>query len=227
MDVAKKCKHETVSITWDASGRELAHRCSTSFGCGAFLPLGPANDDDPAVAVEIRAAEIVQDVTALGIDVVFDATVPRGFTGELMTLYEQNGWLLHSWGDFPGDSAVIVDQQWSGWLAREIYRANDPHGDQDRDAGAVDQPELVDDHPDSRIEDLHIPPPVTASPDVDVEITELAGIDQSDPTHDHEDLLDQIAESDAEERPEERPDALVIEADAPEAEESEIGGESE
>lgn len=64
-----KCKHrKTTAFTWDLSGN-VAHRWVGAYAsdsvdarvcqsCGAWLPLGPANDEDERVKVEIRAAEL-------------------------------------------------------------------------------------------------------------------------------------------------------------------------
>lgn len=67
----KRCEHETVSVTrwrdgaWQAvatipKGLFITFPCDRAkcVSCGATMILGPANDDDPRVVVELRAAEI-------------------------------------------------------------------------------------------------------------------------------------------------------------------------
>jgi len=56
----KKCKHDAVTITWHPeTGKELASRCSPTFGCGAQLAYGRSNDKPAEVRIEIRAARLI------------------------------------------------------------------------------------------------------------------------------------------------------------------------
>jgi len=64
--------------------------------CGVRLPLGPSNDDSPAVQVEMRAAEIAQ------------------VEGDAMSQAEAIGYAEH-----PCDG-VISDEHAAGWLSSEI-----------------------------------------------------------------------------------------------------------
>jgi hypothetical protein len=92
----------TAAHRWDAR-RTL--RC---VDCGAALPFGPAQLDGEhaaAVALEIRAAEIVAD--AEDVDAVFVAREPA----------EKFGWICCTDGMMP------LPNELAGWLAREIYDA--------------------------------------------------------------------------------------------------------
>ncbi len=103
-----KCKHERVHVfEWAEGDREEdAIRCEQHkcLDCGAWLSLGEANDDDPRVAVEIRAAEIAAD------------------DDELMGMCESFGWeslLAPKFSTDPVDDGY--SQKWhAGYLARCI-----------------------------------------------------------------------------------------------------------
>jgi hypothetical protein len=68
--------------------------------CGATLPLGPSNDDSPAVPIEMRAAEIGG----------------CGFMGKLRSDDEKTGWSDH-WL-----SHDLDDEDPAGWLASWLGR---------------------------------------------------------------------------------------------------------
>lgn len=51
-----KCRH--LSMTHVGPPGVVAFRCNW---CGDYVPLGKARDDDPRVAVEIRAAELAHN----------------------------------------------------------------------------------------------------------------------------------------------------------------------
>lgn len=54
----KQCEHP-VDMYEFRDGEPVSRYCPVTFGCGALLPLGPANDLDLHVQHEIAAAEIV------------------------------------------------------------------------------------------------------------------------------------------------------------------------
>jgi hypothetical protein len=71
--------------------------------CDVYLPLGPAADDDPAVQIEIRAAEIVAT-----------ASISPGLTFAEMgfSVEEVDGWCGH---------CPLNASEHAGYLARLIY----------------------------------------------------------------------------------------------------------
>lgn len=52
-----KCKHKNARNLRCVSV-DVPYDCRRCITCGYYLSLGPANDDDPNVAVELRALEI-------------------------------------------------------------------------------------------------------------------------------------------------------------------------
>src|ERR1041385_6186282 len=108
----KTCKHKLNKYLW-REGYAVACVCavpqsSGAWGCGFVLSMGPSNDEPAAVQFEMRAAEIVQDVTALGVT----AGMAAASSAEI------EAWLDHSIG-------VTADSP--GWLGRQIYPAMEPH----------------------------------------------------------------------------------------------------
>jgi hypothetical protein len=81
------------------------------------LPLGPANDADPNVAIEIRAAEIAayHEDMKHQLSVSYDTTI-RGNYGPP----DYSGMM------FP---AVAEEQWFAGWLARCIVKHDSNNGD--------------------------------------------------------------------------------------------------
>ena len=70
--------------------------------CGAWLSLGPANDEPAKVQVEIRAAELAAEWKPVG------GIVPCS------TSTERVGWLL-----WPHEAPRTIDES-AGWLASQI-----------------------------------------------------------------------------------------------------------
>jgi hypothetical protein len=97
----KRCEHKTVIHEWQENiVGPITKRCSPTFGCGALLDLGPANDDSVDVQREIRAAEI--------------AACMKSFEHARMNNAEWDGF------DDVGDSPFADIVGWHiGWLAAE------------------------------------------------------------------------------------------------------------
>ncbi len=128
---AAKCQHRNHLFATRAGGVLVSAdgaETTVCAGCKAVgvAALGPANDP----AVDVRAAEIAQDVTALG-DKALKPYAPRGFTGPLTTHNERvDGWIMHDAGLAAGDPVFDEEaspEAQSGWLARQIYPAHEPH----------------------------------------------------------------------------------------------------
>lgn len=89
------------------------HHRVTCDDCGAWLSLGPSNDDDPRVAVEVRAAEIAAD------------------EDELMGVCESFGWeslLAPKFSTDPAD-AGYADKWHAGYLAHQIVAHDATHSE--------------------------------------------------------------------------------------------------
>lgn len=86
------------------------------FGCSVELSLGPANDDPEEVQIEIRAAEIAQEVES--------AHRPgRWVDYEDLSHQEWAGWTEHANGT---SEALAIPHGWrAGWLARQIFMHDD------------------------------------------------------------------------------------------------------
>ncbi|HEU4727733.1 MAG TPA: hypothetical protein VFT22_07585 [Kofleriaceae bacterium] len=112
--MAKKCKHSITLNVWSKDSDEvIGGRCSSVFGCGDYISLGPSNDKPEAVRIEIRAAEL-----AIG------WKENPGIIGPLIA-NTREGW---GWEDHEKESDDDVANH-AGWLAREITMY-----DRDRDA---------------------------------------------------------------------------------------------
>lgn len=119
----RKCKHESVL---KVSQVEFAPGVKHEFfnlrnplvpvricqACLEWLPLGPSNNDDPNVAVEIRAAEIAGVLRHRGVIEDYDEREADGFAAA-----ERNS-----------DYAADPDDHWwhAGYLARCIATHRDP-----------------------------------------------------------------------------------------------------
>jgi hypothetical protein len=96
-----RCRHEhPMSLTWDGpsnrwmTGGDDARACRR---CLALLPLGPANDADPRVAVEIRAARLYLKMA------IVDGETP----------FVADGWCCHRDGYAPNHDHPDA---WAGYL---------------------------------------------------------------------------------------------------------------
>lgn len=111
------CRHgyailnNTRSVEID--GERRVHVERYCYGCGMRMGLGPANDADPRVAVEVRAAEIA----SIGRDAA------SMWLSNEMSDSERDGWETHmrDW-----DHIRIEGAEWAGYLARCIAT----HGDE-------------------------------------------------------------------------------------------------
>lgn len=99
------CNHKTSHFTFRGD-TAVARHC---VGCGAPLTLGHANEPE----IDVRAAEIAQDLDQLGQVVVLVMPCPSGFTGPLTSRVERDGWNAHSVGETP------YDDEFAGFLARD------------------------------------------------------------------------------------------------------------
>ena len=119
---SKRCGHRTAmwyridgSLTEHRRSDEDVHlRCQS---CGAIVPFGPSDDADPAVQIEIRAAELALDFPAD--DDSFD------------DIAEEVGRVSHELDDF----APSLDDEWPGWLARQIATHDAAHLETEADGG--------------------------------------------------------------------------------------------
>lgn len=122
----KGCKHKTAMgqmwrdglyggqpigywwYTFVQPGDAEHHDRVTCMYCGAWLPLGPANDADPNVQIEIRAAEMAGAV----------ATGPTW----PWTLGQIMGWQTHDIATHPlgWPDDLLDDDEQAGYLARQI-----------------------------------------------------------------------------------------------------------
>ena len=84
-----KCKHTSTLVFESAPGVD----CQVCWHCDELVGWGPSNDSDPAVAIEIRAAELAGDTTA--------------------SMFA--GWEQHYFGTSPGPGREVP------WLARQIW----------------------------------------------------------------------------------------------------------
>lgn len=106
-----RCKHppDHVVTKYDCDGLpdplELSWR--ECLDCGAWLSLGPSNDEGEAVAAEIRAAEIAADLAAEGC---------------WMSPFERWGF-NDEWPTLRGGYPVKIEtwSQRAGYLARAIH----------------------------------------------------------------------------------------------------------
>ncbi len=80
--------------------------------CLKQLPYGPSRDDSPQVALEMRAAELAQDIENIG------ATILRRASFEA---YGMN--LFHN---EPNETAPANDGEWAGYLAAQIAHHEEP-----------------------------------------------------------------------------------------------------
>lgn len=117
-----KCRHRNVNpyvYQWRAHAgygwylarvleEPMAKRC---LNCGATLPLGPSNDSDPRVQLEMRAAELATDADHM------KRLIHNGIPGEDD---EVDGYLT----SFNGKRAPSNEAQWAGYLARCISTHN-------------------------------------------------------------------------------------------------------
>lgn len=102
----RRCKHENadhLAPDYDTRGLTGWARCEQlrCIDCGAWLSLGPSNDEPEAVRIEIRAAEIAANGVGVG----------------STDLVEAFGWAIAKWGN--RDTPIYVGQ-WCGYLAHEI-----------------------------------------------------------------------------------------------------------
>lgn len=74
--------------------------------CGAWLPLGPSNDDSPEVQIEKMAAKMAADTG--------DEECP---SPDRWSFLACTGWYMHMFGNEPRR-----DEEWVGYLARVIAR---------------------------------------------------------------------------------------------------------
>lgn len=96
--------------------------CDVCQDCGAWLSLGPSNDDSEAVRVEMRAAELAADL----VDDDHKRTV---FSGGGSTSDECWGWFLYDRYISANDvtaTHVLSDAGLAGYLARCIATHGDP-----------------------------------------------------------------------------------------------------
>jgi hypothetical protein len=110
----RRCSHDTYmfnvyKLLGDGRSRHT-YECGK---CHAWLSLGPANDADPRVAVEVRAAEIA----SIGRDAA------SMWMSNEMSDSERDGWGTHmrDW-----DHITIEGAEWAGYLAAAIAS----HGDE-------------------------------------------------------------------------------------------------
>jgi hypothetical protein len=102
-----------VLVTVEGERRFMTvHIC---WACGAWLPLGPANDTAPEVAIEKRAAEIAQDIERMG------WTVLRRDSLEFA------GWNGDGWSAWEG--ALLDPKYLAGCLARLISEHDASEGE--------------------------------------------------------------------------------------------------
>lgn len=101
-----KCKHTQWTTIW-RFGLAFTRRC---VGCSARLPLGPANDNDPNVQIEIRAARLHLSWT----------------DRPTITDLEYDGWKAKN------DDSITLDSPdaLAGWLSHEMS-----YSDTDGDVG--------------------------------------------------------------------------------------------
>lgn len=118
--MSKRCKH----VRRQTRGRNAwMHQldCYKEFpvciclDCGAWLSLGPANDEPEAVRVEIRAAELTT------LDRCSLEQWPCGMTDQ-----EPHGWIGHKHDDTPIEPRASY---WAGYLAREIATHENEDGE--------------------------------------------------------------------------------------------------
>lgn len=119
----KRCKHErgryivaTVYVEQTEERTPLVIGQCRCNACGAVIPLGPSNDEPEAVRVEMRAAEIAQDIACMGWTVLRrDSLVFAGWHDEQLTpLYHSNGFQYY-------EPPKFDESQWhAGYLARAI-----------------------------------------------------------------------------------------------------------
>lgn len=87
--------------------------------CNAWLSLGEANDDDPGVQVEIRAAEIAGEV----------AVRPDVIRGKYNTVHSDvgRGWWVHQMSLVNADEVTHLADAQAGYLARCITTHDTQH----------------------------------------------------------------------------------------------------
>lgn len=116
--MSKRCKHrrsrESVSLLIYADNASSIANAITKrwcFDCASYIPLGPSNDADERVQIEIRAAEIAGTLK------VTDVPSLNGC--------ESHGWEAHANGMKP---VLCVHKDFNaGHLAREIVTHEDHH----------------------------------------------------------------------------------------------------
>lgn len=81
--------------------------------CGDYMKLGPSNDDDPRVAVEMRAAEIAAVLDDA--DALCDWTLSNETFVSFTTFEERRGWSIAE-----SNMQTHSDAWQSGYLARCI-----------------------------------------------------------------------------------------------------------
>lgn len=117
------CRHENadhlmpgellVFSSWNSADHLVTVEQFRCLDCGAWLSLGPANDDSEQVKVEIRAAELAaldRDGKAVGQPLMFDA----------MTHGEYLGVIAHDLTDVLISEEPCNQCERSGYLARCI-----------------------------------------------------------------------------------------------------------
>ena len=81
--------------------------------CGAWMSLGPSDETDPQVALEIRAAELAA---------LYRAIEERTLKGASRFIESLDGAELAGWIERQHDSAKVPEQsgEWAGYLAKCI-----------------------------------------------------------------------------------------------------------
>jgi hypothetical protein len=134
----RKCKHENVTgrawskayPRWYAefkSTKELpaiadALVCNS---CGAWLPLGPSDETDERVAVEIRAAHIAATHRGLSSSIDLTAGEHFGWMGD-----ETADIMVYRDGEPQLDEGVPLNLESPNWLAGHLARVIATHGDE-------------------------------------------------------------------------------------------------
>lgn len=115
----KRCKHNQHIVrdgdmidTVDGPVQRLTKRCGV---CGEWLSLGPANDDDANVRVEIAAASYASMAENGGDSISIGHHLYRN---DLSSWY---GWCQHAAvHDYDDDASNVRDHELAGYLARCI-----------------------------------------------------------------------------------------------------------
>lgn len=120
-----KCKHPYAEMkygecTYDTDGFIIYEtEYLECLDCEGWLPMGPANDADPAVQVEIEAARLAAEVRD-------DADVIRTKYNTVVSDVGR-GWWVHQVGLVERDEVTHRPEAQAGYLARVIHDHDTQH----------------------------------------------------------------------------------------------------